>query len=84
MVQPLRTEEVRKRGEEKRKALKKALSMNLDTVSKQTIRAFLEVWAYLDGFKNTKEPMSYDMVYEIFGSIDRDKVQEVFKHAMWR
>lgn len=51
----------------------------LAETKRRAARAFLEMWGYLDGFRESKEPMDYIMIENIFGGIDRVKISEIFK-----
>lgn len=73
------------RGKDVEKALKKMMvekKENRNEIVAETIpkiaRAFLEMWKYLDTFKDSKIPMEYLMIDNIFGSFDKKQVEEVF------
>ena len=73
------------RGKDVEKALKKIMvekRKNRNEVVAETIpkiaRSFLEMWKYLDTFKDSKIPMEYNMIDNIFGSFDKKQVEEVF------
>ena len=73
------------RSKEVEKAMKKSMLDKANSRNKiiaetcpKIARAFLEVWKYLDTFKDDQIPMEYNMVNDIFGSLDREEITEVF------
>ena len=45
-------------------------------------RAVTEMWGYLDSNEASPIPISYDMIVELFGSMDRTLTTEVLKDAL--
>ena len=73
------------RGKDVEEALKKMMvekrkrrNAVVDETIPKIARAFLEMWKYLDTFKDSKIPMEYNMVNSIYGSLDKKQVEEVF------
>jgi len=73
-------EEIRERV--KKNAEESLASTETSFVLWQAREAFMEMWNYLECNKGDKAPAPYDMIDNLFGSINRAKIEEVFDYAV--